>query len=110
MLSWTLKWGAEVRVLQEFEESTGITPQGLLERKRLEAGGVRYWEAFWAVGSGRGSGLESPHPIPVSEVKAYLEMIEESSIVERLKYLRLIRSLDNVFLEHTRNKIKAAKK
>jgi len=89
----------------EVQESTGVTPQSLRSRPEMLTGSGRYLEAFWTLSRGRGQGLSGPLPIAVSEVLAYLTMIEEYSVSERLRILRLIQSLDGAYLDYAASKI-----
>lgn len=43
-------------------------------------------------------GVNQPNPIAVSEIEALCNLLGIASKTERLKYLRLIRRLDRVYL------------
>lgn len=44
--------------------------------------------------------MSAPNPISVAEIEAYCNLAGIASRRERLKYLRLIRRLDGVYLRH----------
>lgn len=105
-----LKWGSEEKTLLEIQRSTGETPRALLDRPRMEPGTNPYWDAFWLMSSGRGSGMNGHLPIAMSEILSYLHLIGEDRSSEKLKLLRIIRNMDTVFLSHFAKKNEVAKK
>lgn len=104
MLEWNLRWGSEVKTLLEIQASTGVTPQGLLEKPALRHDVKDYWEGFWILHNSRGVGFSGPNPISVSEVQAYLCLIEEDRMSERLRILRIVQSMDSAYLSHVAKK------
>lgn len=110
MLEWSLKWGSEEKTLLEIQRSTGVTPRALQERPRLEPGASPSWDAFWLLSGGRGSGMQGPLPVALSEILSYLHLIGEDRSSERLKLLRIIRNMDAAFLSHIAKKNGVAKK
>lgn len=109
-----------------------MTPQGLLSRPTLYerptlaevVGGVRLevranmwempadrgqfleavWDAYWVLHVSRTQGFSCSNPIPVSEIKAYLDLIEERDVEVRLRMMRLIKVLDGMFQLHVAEK------
>lgn len=45
-------------------------------------------------------------PIPLSEIKAYLDIHEITNIDERMYWVRMIRVLDHVYMEHVNRTLK----
>lgn len=52
----------------------------------------------------RGFGYGGPLAITVADVWAYLAMIEEDDVAERLKFLRIIQGMDRTFVDHEMKK------
>lgn len=104
MLKWNLKWGKEISTLLEIEKSTGIKPQALQTKPDLDVRCLKYWEGFWVLSRSRGmistAAAASPAPIPVSEVLAYLNLLYESSVMERIKFLRFMQLMDTEYLTY----------
>lgn len=77
----------------------GKAPPPLLSRPRLQKGDFDYLSAWQLLDEGRPSGMAGPGAISISEIEAYCNLMGIASRNERLKYLRLIRRLDRVYLE-----------
>lgn len=41
-----------------------------------------------------------PGPIPLTEIKAYLDIVDIDDVDSRLYVVRIVRTLDNLYLEH----------
>jgi len=67
-----------------------------------------YWEAFRVLGSSRTATQAGLGPIPLSELVAYLDMMSIQDIDERLTYIKMIQSLDSVYVTHINDKAKAS--
>lgn len=78
----------------------GVTPSGLAERPVVHQEDRPYLDGFWALARGRAHGQFGPSPIPVTEVQAYLALVKECGVDERMKFLRLVQKMDTVYLEH----------
>lgn len=57
----------------------------------------------------RGHSQAGPQPIAISEIKAYLDMVDVTDVETRRKYIKLIQILDGVEMEHIAESIKAKK-
>lgn len=80
-------------------EDTGAPHPASLSRPALRDDCVRYYDAFRILGVARTWSQVGPEPIKVSEVKALLDILEIKDVPTRLKYLSLIRSMDNVEMQ-----------
>lgn len=45
-------------------------------------------------------------PIPLSEIKAYLDLIEVTDLDEKERWVKMIRALDGVYVEHVNETLK----
>lgn len=95
-------------MLQEIQESLGVIPSGLKNRPDVLEQDLPYMEGFRFLTRSRGYGQAGPHPIKVSEVKAYLDTVGEDSVEERLKLLRIVQDMDHTYLEFAANQSKSA--
>jgi len=86
------KWGARVEFLERIEERTGETPQALIDRPRVFTENQEFIEAFFTLNAAR---IEK-NPIPVSEIKAYMELFGAD---DPAKMIRRIQIMDRAFLE-----------
>lgn len=80
----------------------GKTPQALLDRPQLKLTDMAFVEAYQVLDGGRTVGFNSPDPIPLTEIQAYLDLHGIVNKALRLKYLRLIRKLDSAYLEYAK--------
>lgn len=79
----------------------GITPAALLDRPGLEAAeDLPYLDGFRALNGSRPYGQFGPMPIPIADVHAYLMLVGEDRVEERLRFLSVMQSMDGVFLKH----------
>jgi hypothetical protein len=65
-------------------------------------------DAFYFLSPSRSLHLGGEGPIPISEILAYLEVMEIPS-AERPEYLRFIREMDNAYLDHRHKKQDSSK-
>ena len=101
-----LKWGREEKTLLEIQEATGITPAGLAEKPTLAASLVGVWGAYNLLNSSRLITEAGPSPIPLTEIKAYLDIAKIDDVDSRLYLVRMVRTLDNMYLENYAEKTK----
>ena len=64
---------------------------------------IPFWDAFNTLTMSRSSGF-GVGAIPLSEVKAYLDINEIYDVGDRLEFTRWIRFLDGVYLKLVNNK------
>lgn len=84
-------------------------PAPLKNRPRLQQQDLPYHEAFCVLSKARQSGAHGSQAIPVSEIKAYLELVGIASLTAKSKYLSLVQDLDQMCLEHWVEKQQAAR-
>jgi hypothetical protein len=78
----------------------GITPSGLLNRPVVHRDDTKYLDGYRFLTRSRAHGEAGPLPIAVSEVQAYLMLIEEDRVEERLRFLRYVQEMDGAYLDH----------
>jgi hypothetical protein len=99
-MEWNLKWGHELGTLLEIWESTGIKPKGLHERPLLQEDLHDIWQAYSMLHACRSAGFSGPNPISMTEIQAYLSVIQENDTEERMRLLTFIKMLDSMYLGH----------
>lgn len=75
-----------------------MTPSGLASRPDIEADDTQYLDCFRILDRGRAGGISSPLPISIQDVYTYLLMVGENRPNERLKTLKFVQDMDEVFL------------
>lgn len=98
-----MEWGPQLDTLIKAKQA-GIPTPALDNRPVLRRDCVEYYDAFHDLSAGRTFGYGVANPIQVSEIEAYLRLLGVESREERLKYLRLVRKLDGVYLQHLSKK------
>lgn len=88
----------------KIEADTGVTPRALLEKPMLTGRTVLFWSAYQDLHNCRTYGMESANPIQVSEIKAYLDIIQVLGVDDRMEYFRHIKTMDTMFFEHVNAK------
>ena len=76
----------------------------LQNRPTLTRWVTEYWEAFQILGSSRTAHQGGIGPIPLSEIVAYMDVVYLRDIDERLTFVTMIQSLDNVYVKHINDK------
>lgn len=101
-----MRWGGEEneKFFKAVYEGEGRHHHALLQKPALRGDCIRYYDAFRSLGAARIWSPVGPQPIPVSEVESYLNLAGITSPHTRLKYLRLIRAMDQVELTHLHQK------
>lgn len=51
-------------------------------------------------------GYSGPNPIAIADVAAYLSLVNEDSVTERMRTLRLVQMMDTIYLNHVTEKQK----
>ena len=81
--------------------------KALKERPRLTPWIIEYWEGFQVLGSSRKTHQGGIGPIPLSEIAVYMDTMAIRDIDERLKFIRMIQSLDRIYVKHINAKAKS---
>ncbi len=82
----------------------GMDVPALQNRPALNQWVYEYWEAYLALGSSRMVHQGGIGSIPLSEIIAYMSAINLRDIDERLKFIRMIQSLDMVYVTHVNDR------
>lgn len=77
----------------------------LRNRPTLNQWVADYWNAFQLLSGSRTAHQGGIGPIPLSELVAYMEATYLHDIEERLKFIRMIQSLDRVYVKHVNDKV-----
>lgn len=94
--------------LMEMQETMGIAPRGLADRPALNNNDLPYLDGFRHLGRGRAYGQFGPMPITISDVQAYLSLIKEEEVGERLRFLNVVQAMDSTYLAHASKKSEAS--
>lgn len=86
-------------MLLEIQEEMGVTPLGLRDRPDLLEKDMPYLESFRFLSRNREYMKAGAQPVRLAEVKAYLDMVGEDRVEERLKLLRIVQDMDKTYLE-----------
>ena len=65
-------------------------------------------QAFDTLSRSRQVGMSSPQPLQLREMLAYLELVGIHERQQRLRYVRILQTLDDVYLAHVLESTKAA--
>lgn len=80
--------------------------QALKERPHVTPWISEYWDAFQILSSSRIVHQGGIGPIPLSEMVAYMDATYLVDVDERLKFIRMMQSLDRVYVTHINSKAK----
>lgn len=84
----------------------GKSVKALRDRPRLFPELRLVWDSFWELNESRAIGMDVG-PIPISEIAAFCEFVD---VGDRGRFLRLVRSMDRVFLDDVRARRATAEK
>ncbi len=97
-----MQWGDEgsVKLFKLIYEDTGHHHPAYLNKPALRDDCIKYLDAFRLLSASRLWSEVGPQPIQLSEIKAYMQLVGIKDKSTKLKYVRLIRSMDSVTLKH----------
>ena len=78
----------------------GLTHHAEKSRPALRSDCIVYFDAFRFLSASRLWNQVGPQPVPVSEIKAYMEVAEIEDPNEKLKYLKFVSDLDGIEVRH----------
>lgn len=84
--------------------------QSLQERPRLSRWVQEYWDAFQILSGSRIIHQGGIGPIPLSEMVAYMDATYLVDVDARLKFIKMIQSLDGIYVDHVNTKAKRESK
>ncbi len=76
----------------------------LQNRPTLNQWVADYWKAFQVLGGSRAASQGGIGPIPLSEIVAYMDTVYLRDVDERLTFIKMIQSLDNIYVKHINDK------
>jgi hypothetical protein len=93
-------------MLEEIRESTGIVPKALQRRPLAHSDCTKYRDTFRVLTTGRPYNQAGIMPLTVDSIILYVRgALGEDDYTEVQTYIRLMQSMDGVFLEHIRKKL-----
>jgi hypothetical protein len=87
-------------------EDTGSFHPAHARKPALRKDCIRYMDAFQILSAARVWSQVGPTPLQTSEIESYLNLLGLKNTHTRLKYLRLIRGLDEVEVTYLLSKMK----
>ena len=87
-------------------QTGGMEVQALQNRPKLTQWVLDYWNGFQVLSGSRATHQGGVGPIPLTEIVAYMEAVYLLDVDERLKTIRMIQSLDSVYVQHVNTKAK----
>jgi hypothetical protein len=91
-------------------QKQGMKIAALDDRPSLDLPQSYYFGVFVELSRSRGSGMNGPLPIPLSEIKAYCELYGIDCIEDRGRIAKFVGTLDEQYLESAYKKIAEAQK
>lgn len=92
--------------LLTFQKDTGIVPKALQNRPTLRPDCKEYLDSFWVLDASRPSAMEGLAAIPISEMKALMEVMLIPKGEQALKFIRLMQALDDTKQSHWHKRVK----
>ena len=84
----------------------GLVVKALQNRPTINQWVTEYWNAFQVLSGSRAIHQGGIGSIPLTEIVAYMEATYLSNVDERLKFIKMIQSLDSVYVVHVNDKAK----
>jgi hypothetical protein len=82
----------------------GMEVPALQNRPEITQWVIEYWDAFQTLGNSRIPHQGGIGPIPLTEIVAYMDATYLIDVDERLKLIKMIQSLDRVYVQHVNDK------
>jgi hypothetical protein len=82
----------------------GMEIEALKNRPSLNQWVHEYWEAFHILSGSRMTHQGGIGPVPFSELVAYMQCIGMQDVDDRLKFIKMIQGLDNVYVLYVNEK------
>lgn len=80
-------------------KQSGVLPEPLAKRPVLSVVSRTLYEAFYILTGSRSQGF-SEGRIPLTEIKAYLDLMEFRGVDNRLQMVRMLDRVDSFYLNH----------
>lgn len=103
MLKWYNQWGRQLDFLLELSADGEDVP-ALRSKPTLTIWQEQFWDAFQVLSDSRSFTQIGISSIPISEILAYLNLMQIVDAELRCLYLTFIRNLDVVFCNHINKK------
>ncbi len=87
-------------------KQTGETPFALLHKPELLPWLSWYWEAFWLLSPARAIHQGSIGNIPLSEMRAYMEIFQLKDNEAKWLFIRMMYALDSFYVKRVNAEIK----
>jgi len=103
LLKWYNQWGTRLDFLLQLAADGEDVP-ALKSKPTLTIWQEQFWNAFQVLSDSRGFTQMGITAIPISEIKAYLDIFKIDDPELRYLYLTFIKNLDGVFCTHINKK------
>ena len=108
-MKWELLIGSDRKFLEK-QQASGKRVKLLDDEPVIYPDLIPVWRAFHFLNSARPANGMSQSPIPVSDISAYFDIIGLKATETKQEFLHLIRALDEEYLLHFAEKMKAERK
>lgn len=87
-------------------EDTGVFHPAHLRKPALRGDCIRYLDAYRLLSASRIWTEIGPHPLQTTEVESYLNLAGVNGTQTRMKYVRIIRAMDDTEMQYLLSKKK----
>ncbi|MDI1362510.1 hypothetical protein [Methylotenera sp.] len=84
-------------MLQNIAKKTGVLPQALKDKPEIGEAEYFFVSSFYELNSFRPVG-ENFQPLTLSDIKAYMEILGDFTLDDRLRFIKAIRTLDQAYI------------
>lgn len=86
-----------------------MTPRALLECPQISSEVAATYNAFAMLSNSRAPSFSGIAAIQISEIKAYLDLVDERDVERRLVFVKQIQALDRAYREDRKEKTNSDK-
>lgn len=86
-------------MLNQIKDDTGQTPQALLNRPTICDADHFIVNCFYELNQWRAD-LEVAPKLNLTDIKSYIDLLGDLSSAEKFRFIKAIKALDTVYLEH----------
>lgn len=105
-----MTWGPKEKFLQDLYDKTGILPKALEDKEELTLWTEKYYRAFMSLVNSREITMNGIGYIPLSEIKAYLDLFKITDPEDVQEFLMMMEALDEVYVRHINSKLSSSGK
>lgn len=108
---WAVKWGpksgqtvSDGEFLAKIAQKEGIVSSAIRDQPHLDIAEQWLWVGFQTLHMSRPSTGFGPGPIPLSEIVAYVELMQIAPGDDRQEFMQIMRTLDKTYLQQVTKK------